>query len=76
MFKPLDFPNLEKGEKTDHMHETLGTAEKKQLYLFPFAGASFYSYNGLIKEMASPGLTIKTLELPGRGKKAKAPLFI
>jgi surfactin synthase thioesterase subunit len=52
-----------------------GTAEKKQLYFFPFAGASFYSYNGLIKEMAMPGLTIKTLELPGRGKKTKEALL-
>jgi len=57
------------------MEKTPGTAEKTQIYFFPFAGASFYSYNGLIKEMTAPWLKVKALELPGRGKKTKEPLL-
>ncbi len=45
------------------------------LYLFPFAGASFYSYNSLIKDLKRPDLKITTLELPGRGKRMKEPLL-
>ncbi len=45
------------------------------LYIFPFAGASFYSYNSLIKDLKRPDLKITTLELPGRGRRMKEPLL-
>lgn len=41
------------------MEKTPGTAEKTEIYFSPFAGASFYSYNGLIKEITDTPITLK-----------------
>jgi surfactin synthase thioesterase subunit len=44
------------------------------LFCFPFAGANKYSYNQFIPHLAK-GITINTLELPGRGRRIKEPAF-
>jgi len=49
--------------------------DKIQLYFFPFAGASFYSYNPLVNALPQNLLDIMVLELPGRGKRSQAPLL-
>lgn len=38
-----------------------------KIYLFPFAGASAYSYPSLVQALSGHGLEITSLELPGRG---------
>ncbi|HCY85016.1 MAG TPA: hypothetical protein DHV36_07770, partial [Desulfobacteraceae bacterium] len=55
-----------------------GEAGKVQLYVFPFAGASFYSYNPVInaiRQVPENNLDIRPLELPGRGKRIGSPLL-
>jgi surfactin synthase thioesterase subunit len=52
------------------------TKNRIQLFFFPFAGASFYSFNPLIKLLQDTLLTATPLELPGRGKRTKEPLLL
>jgi surfactin synthase thioesterase subunit len=47
---------------------------KINLFLFPFAGGSIYSYTKY-KEVAPPQLKLIPLELPGRGKRLNQPLL-
>lgn len=44
------------------------------LFCFPFAGANKYSYNQFMPHLAK-GITIHTLELPGRGRRIREPAF-
>ncbi|MCP4370685.1 MAG: thioesterase [Deltaproteobacteria bacterium] len=46
-----------------------------QLIFFPFAGASFYSFNPLINSIPEDRINVRVLELPGRGKRIKEPLI-
>jgi len=47
---------------------------KPTLWCFPFAGASYYSYKPLFKNIEQT-YTIKYLELPGRGNRMNEPLL-
>lgn len=44
------------------------------LVLLPYAGGSFYAYNGLIK-LLGPGVTPLALDLPGRGRRLREALL-
>ncbi|MCP4020309.1 MAG: thioesterase [Desulfobacteraceae bacterium] len=57
------------------MNTLLNSHQKIQLFFFPFAGASFYSYNPLVKALPEHRFDTHTLELPGRGKRIKDPLL-
>ncbi len=47
---------------------------KPTIWCFPFAGASYYSYRPLFKNIEN-SFTIKYLELPGRGNRMNEPLL-
>lgn len=44
------------------------------LFLIPYAGGSFYAYNGLAGLLA-PGIAPVALDLPGRGRRLREPLL-
>lgn len=44
-----------------------------QLFAFPFAGGSSYSYNPIFEHLPT-GISSRTFELPGRGAKSRLPL--
>jgi len=48
---------------------------KTHLFFFPFAGASFYSYNPLINALPKELFDVTVLEVPGRGKRSGEPLL-
>ena len=47
---------------------------KTTIWCFPFAGASYYSYRPLFKNIEN-SFTIRYLELPGRGNRMNEPLL-